>query len=593
MTDHDNADETDGQNSKLSRRTALGLMGASAVGGAAASSAYSELRADRPIDVDVVDEGPIELSEGYSELIIENNADESFSTAITTTDSTVFSPRFIGGDGAELSGTNQSWDLANLGIESPAAIEFQRPLDSSEVDFDVEAFTEADGFSIALTQDVDVDSFVHFYLLDDWADDQLETDRVDDGTVTYKDTTGYYRPEWTIEDDREPSVSDGVLELDDDGEEGDAQLTGPVFESIDWENDIIEWELEAYLPTDDDFYEFFQPLHADNDNNISIRFSREDSSAVIRWREDGELGNNNNLDPLPADEWFTLTVTRNTDNEWTFKWETETDSDSLTFTPENDISFEPSELSDLKVAFPDGGSDVNPRIRKVQTNVALSAYLTDDWEDDQLESDRENSNSARYNGTTGFDRPEWTIESLNPSVSDGVLELGSDDDGTEGIAQLSGPRNLGAVDWDNDVVEWELEIYLSRDDEQQFWEFFHPLHIDSGHYLTARWNSESSLVGRWDAPDGDRTGVGVTDGIPTDEWVTFTVTRDTDNEWTYAWESDDDSASGTFTPEDDRDDRPSFKPSELSVSERSELRTVFPEIKFEGVTVECRSIEIK
>jgi len=156
MTDHDNTDETDGQNSNLSRRTALGLMGASAVGGAAASSAYSELTADRPIDVEVSEDGDADLSEGNSELIITNGSSETLDATITVDDTSLFVVESSGEFDDLTSVEDDEWELVGLTSGNDATIEFvhddTEEDEDKDVTFSVEAFSDTDGYSVTLSQ---------------------------------------------------------------------------------------------------------------------------------------------------------------------------------------------------------------------------------------------------------------------------------------------------------------------------------------------------------------------------------------------------------------------------------------------------------
>jgi len=161
MTDHDNADETDGQNSKLSRRTALGLMGVSAVGGAAASSAYSELRADRPIDVEVTTDTPdTETGATNSTLEITNNSGSEIEADITVDNEEEYENLYVlEVTNATISGSGP-WELEALSDEDTAEIEFRHDDndedDQKSVTFTVEGFADTSGFSITSDQLVNV-----------------------------------------------------------------------------------------------------------------------------------------------------------------------------------------------------------------------------------------------------------------------------------------------------------------------------------------------------------------------------------------------------------------------------------------------------
>jgi len=70
-------------------------------------------------------------------------------------------------------------------------------------------------------------------------------------------------------------------------------------------------------------------------------------------------------------------------------------------------------------------------IRKGDGTVLWSAipdsdvYLNDDWDDNQLTSNREGSGTTTYNGVTGYYRPDWNIRSgeTQPSVSNGMVQI--------------------------------------------------------------------------------------------------------------------------------------------------------------------------
>lgn len=158
MTDN-TTDDVDGQNSKLSRRTALALMGTSAVGGAAATGAFSELTADRPIDVEVKSSGgDVETADsGSSELQVTNNAGTTIDAEITTTDSNVYLTGTTGSSSASVSGSNP-WTLSGLDSGQTATVAFERVEKGSPTDFEVKAFDSTSGFSIKSPQSVTVAS---------------------------------------------------------------------------------------------------------------------------------------------------------------------------------------------------------------------------------------------------------------------------------------------------------------------------------------------------------------------------------------------------------------------------------------------------
>ena len=53
-------------------------------------------------------------------------------------------------------------------------------------------------------------------------------------------------------------------------------------------------------------------------------------------------------------------------------------------------------------------------------------YLHDDWGDNQLTADREDSGTTTYNGVEGVYRPEWTVELGDASVSNEEVTLDAD-----------------------------------------------------------------------------------------------------------------------------------------------------------------------
>jgi len=156
MTDHDNADDADGQKNTVSRRMALTALGVGAVGGSAATSAYSELTADRPIDVEVSTEGDAELSEGSSELIISNNSTETLDATIVADDSDLSIVNESGDFTEIISEAADEWELIGLTSSSDATIEFVHSDEVTNVTFSVEAFSGTPGFSISSTQLVEV-----------------------------------------------------------------------------------------------------------------------------------------------------------------------------------------------------------------------------------------------------------------------------------------------------------------------------------------------------------------------------------------------------------------------------------------------------
>lgn len=227
MTDN-NADET-AANSKLSRRTALALMGTSAVGGAATSSAYSKLTADRPIDVKVSSNGAAETSDsGSSELLITNNDDSQINAEVSTADTNV---TLVTSD-INVSGSNP-WTVESIPSNGgTATVEFSHDNSQTDVDFDVTAFSGTSGFSINTVQTVTVAQGLTAYFEDDWGDSTL-TGRTGTDTGAYNDANAVYRPEWTVETGL--SASNQSLDI----EAGDSAMYADIDLNL---NDKVVWE---------------------------------------------------------------------------------------------------------------------------------------------------------------------------------------------------------------------------------------------------------------------------------------------------------------------------------------------------------------
>lgn len=79
-------------------------------------------------------------------------------------------------------------------------------------------------------------------------------------------------------------------------------------------------------------------------------------------------------------------------------------------------------------------------------------YLHDDWEDDQIFSNRVDSGQTTTNGVTGYYRPEWTDVQGDNTVSNGVLDIGTRGDNGVDSQIVSTTLNLDT----SSFIRWEI-----------------------------------------------------------------------------------------------------------------------------------------
>jgi len=82
-------------------------------------------------------------------------------------------------------------------------------------------------------------------------------------------------------------------------------------------------------------------------------------------------------------------------------------------------------------------------------------YLHDDWGDNQLTSDREDSETTKTNGIDAVYRPEWVIDHGSPSAQNERLEMDDTDQSVRTELDLPDMDDLGKIVWEFKIDDLE------------------------------------------------------------------------------------------------------------------------------------------
>ena len=187
MTDHND----DKKKKSTTRRNALALLGVGAVGGATASSAFSELRADRPIDVEVADENNAviraDVDDDNDELSITNQSGETIQTTVDSADSYTFDEGASSAtDGATIEEDADGITISDFSDGEEVTLVFDDGDD--RVTFDIDAFSDSSGFSVQLSRTLTLESIIDEALLHLDAQEIAADD--EDSITTWSDLSG-------------------------------------------------------------------------------------------------------------------------------------------------------------------------------------------------------------------------------------------------------------------------------------------------------------------------------------------------------------------------------------------------------------------
>lgn len=303
MTDN-TTDDADGQNSKLSRRTALALMGTSAVGGAAATGAFSKLTADRPITVGVTDSSTadFDVAVNGSALDLYNNTSSSYDILIDPNDADVYRSTYTGSVSA-VSGKNPV--TVTLPGGSSETIAFERSSGSASVSFDITGYAGTSGLDINTTRNVSVDA-IPSNAVSRWTLDTTDSSTATD--IWGSNDASFQGDSVQGSGANDSYATDNAVKFDGTGDY--ALLSNPSLPNGSDARSIALWHYVSGSTSQ--FFGFLSWGEEGTDNSL---FELRDSAGVYQftgWFNDESLS-----ESVPTDTWQFVVLTYDGDQELT------------------------------------------------------------------------------------------------------------------------------------------------------------------------------------------------------------------------------------------------------------------------------------